>query len=158
MRGEPAVGPLPASRVRLRAGDEIPAEPVGPLSRTDFVRYAGASGDLNPIHHDEPLAIRAGLPSVLGIGMLQAGLLGNRLARWVGPENLRSFAARFTGQVWPGDQLTMTGHVVAVEKDEGEPTAEIVLSVVNQEGTEVIRGRAVALVAVDGPEPSPTSG
>ena len=42
---------------------------LGSLTRTDFVRYQGASGDMNPIHHDEPFARAAGYPAPLAVGM-----------------------------------------------------------------------------------------
>ena len=139
---------LPVRPVRLHEGDELPRAVVGPLTRTDFVRYAGAGGDLNAIHHDETVAQRAGLPSVFGMGMLHAGMLGNRLARWVGPDNIRSFSVRFTSQVWPGDELTFSGHVTRLKRqDDGQAHAEITLSIVNQSGQEVIRGQATALVS-----------
>jgi acyl dehydratase len=51
---------LPSAPVTLAVGDALPQTTVGPLSRTDFVRYAGAGGDFNPIHHDEPFAQAAG--------------------------------------------------------------------------------------------------
>ncbi|HEV7941596.1 MAG TPA: MaoC/PaaZ C-terminal domain-containing protein [Solirubrobacteraceae bacterium] len=139
---------LPVRPVRLREGDELPRAVAGPLTRTDFVRYAGAGGDLNAVHHDETVAQRAGLPSVFGMGMLHAGMLGNRLARWVGPDNIRSFSVRFTSQVWPGDELTFSGHVTRLERqDDGHAHAEITLSIVNQSGQEVLRGQATALVS-----------
>lgn len=138
---------LPATPVLLRAGDELPPKALGPLTRTDFVRYAGAGGDLHPLHHDEPFAQRAGMPSVFGMGMLHAGMLGNHLARWVGPDNIRSFSVRFTSQVWPGDELALRGHVTSVERhDDGRAYAEISLSIANQAGDEVLRGHAKALV------------
>ena len=67
---------LPVAPVALAAGDRMPETTAGPLTRTDFVRYAGAGGDLNPIHHDEPMAVAAGFPTVFGMGMLHAGMLG----------------------------------------------------------------------------------
>jgi len=51
------------------AGPEVRHE----LTRTDLVMYAGASGDFNPMHHDEVKAKAAGLPSVFGHGMFSAG-------------------------------------------------------------------------------------
>jgi acyl dehydratase len=48
----------------------------GPLTRTDFVRYQGASGDMNPLHHDEEFAKKAGLPAPLAVGMFQAAKRG----------------------------------------------------------------------------------
>jgi acyl dehydratase len=97
---------LPAAPVALAEGDEMPLATAGPMTRTDFVRYAGSSGDFHPLHHDETYARNAGLPSVFAMGLLHAGILGDHLARWVGPDNIRRFAVRFTGQVWPGDELT----------------------------------------------------
>lgn len=132
---------IPSAPVGLAIGDTMPAWTTPPLTRTDFVRYAGAGGDLNPIHHDERLAHAAGLPSVFGMGMLHAGMLGIRLARWAGPDNVRAFAVRFTGQVWPGDALTFAGRVVAVEAG----TADVELRVTRQTGDVVLTatGRVV---------------
>lgn len=133
---------LPVAPVALTSGDTMAPETIGPLSRTDFVRYAGAGGDFNPIHHDELMATGAGLPSTFGMGMLHAGVLGNRLARWVGPDNVRSFAVRFTGQVWPGDELTFSGRVEAVE----DGVAQISLEVTRQTGDPVLSAKATAVV------------
>jgi 3-hydroxybutyryl-CoA dehydratase len=130
--------PIPSAPVLLERGDEMPAVSIGTVTRTDFVRYAGAGGDLHPIHHDEPLAVSAGLPSVFGMGMFPAGILGARLARWVGPENIQAFAVRFTGRVWPGDELTFRGVVEAVEPG----TARVTLSVERQTGEVVLRASA----------------
>lgn len=134
---------LPAAPQALAAGDAMPASTIGPLTRTDFVRYAGAGGDLNPIHHDELMATGAGMPSVFGMGMLHAGVLGNRLARWVGPDNVRSFGVRFTGQVWPGDELTFAGTVDGV----ADGVAQLSLSVTRQTGDVVMTATATAAVA-----------
>ncbi|WP_445149639.1 MaoC/PaaZ C-terminal domain-containing protein [Baekduia sp. Peel2402] len=136
--------PLSVAPVALSAGDAMPESTVGPLTRTDIVRYAGAGGDLNPIHHDEPLAQAAGFPTVFGMGMLHAGMLGVRLARWVGPDNLKTYKVRFVGQVWPGDVLTFTGAVASV--DDGVATLE--LAVASSTGGEVLRATATAAAAV----------
>lgn len=135
--------PLPALPVALQAGSAMAQCTVGPLTRTDFVRYAGAGGDLNPIHHDEEFARSAGMPSVFGMGMLHAGILGNRLARWVGPNNIRSFTVRFSGQVWPGDVLTFSGQVDAV--NDGQ--AQISMTVTRQTGDVALTAQAVARCA-----------
>ena len=83
-----------------------------PLTRTDIVRYAGASGDFNPIHHDEEYAVRLGLPSVFAMGMLVGGSLGSFLADRYGADNIASYQIRFRGQVWPGDEVTLTAEPV----------------------------------------------
>jgi acyl dehydratase len=124
-------------------GDEMPTATIGPLTRTDFVRYAGAGGDFNAIHHDEEVAREAGLPTVFGMGMLHAGMLGMRLARWVGPPNIEAFRVRFTGRVWPGDTLTFSGVVEDVQAG----VAHVALRVRRQDGEEVLRATATARTA-----------
>jgi len=138
---------LPAAPVDLAAGDEMPNGTVGPMTRTDFVRYAGASGDFHPLHHDELYARKAGLPSVFGMGLLHAGILGNQLARWVGPDNIRRLGVRFTGQVWPGDVLTIAGRVDRTEVLDGVRLAHLTLMVTRQTGEPVITATATAEVA-----------
>src|SRR5262245_65837494 len=88
--------------------DDVSVGDAGPilsheLTRTDLVRYAGASGDFNPMHHDEVAAQAAGLPSVFGHGMFSMGLLGRALTDYVGIGNLRKYQVRFTKQTWPGE-------------------------------------------------------
>jgi acyl dehydratase len=111
------------------------------LTRTDLVMYAGASGDFNPMHHDEIAAQAAGLPSVFGHGMFTAGLLATALTNYVGVGNLASYRVRFTKQTWPGEVLTTS--VVVREK---RANNELVLdcSVTNENGEAKIQGEAVA--------------
>ncbi|HEY3259148.1 MAG TPA: MaoC/PaaZ C-terminal domain-containing protein, partial [Pseudonocardiaceae bacterium] len=66
-------------------GTAIPDLVDSPSTRTDYVRYQGASGDMNPIHHDEEYARAAGFPTVFAVGMLAAGILGSYLADLFGP-------------------------------------------------------------------------
>src|SRR6267154_532136 len=128
---------------------EVTAGKSGPeishsLTRTDLVMYAGASGDFNPMHHDEIAAQAAGLPSVFGHGMFTAGLLATAITNFVGVGNLKSYRVRFTKQTWPGEVLTTS--VTVREKRAGN---EVVLdcSVVNQQGETKIQGEAVAVLA-----------
>jgi acyl dehydratase len=127
---------------------EVTAGNSGPeishsLTRTDLVMYAGASGDFNPMHHDEIAAQQAGLPSVFGHGMFTAGLLATAITNFVGVGNLTSYRVRFTKQTWPGEVLTTS--VTVREKRAGN---EVVLdcSVVNQDGETKIQGEAVAVL------------
>lgn len=138
---------IPATAIALGIDDEMPFGTAGPMTRTDFVRYAGAGGDFHPLHHDEPYAQKFGMPSVFGMGLLHAGILGDHLARWVGPNNVRKFAIRFTGQVWPGDVLTLTGKVDRVEDTDTGRVAHLTLSVLRQTGDSAITATAVAAVA-----------
>ena len=95
----------------LPPGATAPERRVGPLTRTDFVRYQGASGDMNPVHHDEVFARAAGYEAPLGVGMFHAGVMAMWATDWLGPENVRGFKVRWKEPVWPGDVLTITGRV-----------------------------------------------
>ena len=78
----------------VQVGDEAPVI-THTLTRTDLVRYAGASGDFNPMHHDEVAAQAAGQPSVFGHGMFSMGLLGTALTDFVGVGNITRYKVRF---------------------------------------------------------------
>src|ERR1700759_656138 len=91
----------------VAVGDVAPAR-SHTLTRTDLVRYAGASGDYNPMHHDDVQAKEVGLPSVFGHGMFSAGLLASALTDYVGIGRLTRYKVRFAKQTWPGDVLTTT--------------------------------------------------
>src|SRR5258705_11612800 len=92
----------------VKEGQDLPAFVVQNLTRTDLVRYAGASGDFNPIHHDEEFARMAGNPSVFGHGMLTAGFVGKCGSGFVGGDNLRRFKGRFATPGWARDTITCT--------------------------------------------------
>jgi acyl dehydratase len=97
-------------------GMELGEVAFGPLSRVDIVKYAGASGDFNPVHTDEGYARSTGAPTVFAMGMLPAGYLAHAVADWFGgSQNLRRFKVRFTTRVWPGDAIACTGRVVSIE-------------------------------------------
>ena len=147
MTAATTVNAVPSAPVALAVGDQMPTGTAGPMTRTDFVMYAGASGDFHPLHHDEPYALAAGLPGVFGMGMLHAGILGDHLARWVGPDNLRAFRLRFTGQVWPDDVLTFSGVVDSVDETEDGTLAQLSLAIMRQNGEPALTATAVARVA-----------
>ncbi len=127
----------------VREGDTAP-EVSHELARGDLVRYAGASGDFNPMHTDEIAATGAGLPSVFGHGMFTMGMLGKAITDYVGVGNLRNYKVRFTKQTWPGEALT-TRITVAKKYDEsGEHRVDLACEVVNAEGEVKVSGVAVA--------------
>lgn len=108
-----------------------PPEPMEfpPLTRTDLVRYAGASGDFNPLHHDHVFTTEAGLPDVMAHGMLTAGLLGTALTLWFGAGRVSHYSVRFRSPVWPADRLIARCTGMTPEVDETDcldVTAEMV--------------------------------
>ena len=103
--------------MQLQVGEKAEARDYGPLTTRMFVRYAGASGDFNPMHYDDLLARAAGFPSVFSQGMHSAALLASFAVDWLGAENVRRFAVRFMEQVWPGDVLTCSGEITAISQN-----------------------------------------
>jgi peroxisomal enoyl-CoA hydratase 2 len=132
----------------LAVGDAAPPLVIENLSRTHFVRYAGASGDFNPMHHDDTIAAQVGNPSVFGHGMLTAGLMARVVKDWLGPESICKINVRFAKQVWPGETLTFSASVTEREPDETDDggRVELALSATNQDGEEKLTGTATAAV------------
>lgn len=117
------------------------------VDRARLVRYAGASGDFNPIHWNERFATEVGLPGVIAHGMLTMGIAGAALTDWLGdPGRLVSYGCRFTRPVPvpdPGDvTLEVRGAVGAVDVEAGTARIDLTVSV---EGRTVL-GKAQAHV------------
>jgi acyl dehydratase len=130
----------------ISAGDEAPVVSHA-LTRTDLVKYAGASGDFNPMHTDEVAAKEAGLPSVFGHGMFSMGLLGRAVTDWAGVGNLKVYGVRFTKQTWPGETLS-TRIVVSGKEETAEGRIIIAeLTLLNQNGEVKLSGTTRVLAA-----------
>jgi acyl dehydratase len=127
----------------VNVGDSAP-EMRHELTRTDLVRYAGASGDYNPMHHDEVKAQAAGMPSVFGHGMFSAGLLATALSNWVGIQNVKEFSVRFVKQTWPGETFVTRVVVASKRVENGENLIDLVCEMANAEGEVKVSGTAVA--------------
>ena len=127
----------------VNEGDTAP-EVRHKLTRTDLVRYAGASGDFNPMHHDEVAATEVGLPSVFGHGMFSMGLLGRAISDWVGVGALRTFRVRFTKQTWPGEVLVSSVTVTGKRAADGEQLVDLEVTLANEEGQLKVAGDATA--------------
>jgi len=103
------------------------------VTRGDLVRYAGASGDFNPIHWSDRVAISVGLPGVVAHGMYTLALAGRALTAWVeDPARVVTFGARFTKPVLvpdddEGTEVVVRGVVMAVV----DGIATVDLTVVN---------------------------
>lgn len=134
----------------LHEGDAGPPWSVENLTRTMFVRYAGASGDFNPLHHDDTFAQALGYPSVFAPGMFGAGLVAHYLMDWLGTGSLRKFSVSFRKQAWPGDTLMVRARVVRKYVEGGEVRVDVQADLVNQRDEVVIEGAATAAPASAG--------
>ena len=114
-----------------------------PVDRVQLARYAGASGDFNPVHVDETYARALGMPSVYAPGMLVMGFLGQLISDWSRGAQLRRYAVRFSKIVWPGDTVVCKGRVTERWGDNGRYFAEVDLWAENQKGELVLRGAAL---------------
>lgn len=126
-------------------GDEAPVR-AHVLTRTDLVMYAGASGDFNPMHHDEVQAQAAGQPSVFGHGMFSMGLLGSAIDDYVGPGNVRRFQVRFAKQTWPDEELRTSVVVTGKRVADGDHLIDFDVRLRNADGEEKVVGAATAVV------------
>ena len=138
-----------APRVGVAVGDTLPPLTLR-VTRADLVRYAGASGDFNPIHWSERFAVGVGLPNVIAHGMLTMALAGRLVTSWVGdPSAVVGYSARFTRPVVVPDDdegvaLELTGTVKAV--DDGTATVAVTAAVAGK----TVLGRVVARVRLPG--------
>jgi acyl dehydratase len=120
---------------------------VGPITRTDIVRFAGASGDFNPLHHDEERARAAGFPGVFAMGQMQAGMLSRLATDRLGLRAIRTYRVRFSAKVWPGDVLLLRGSEESRHREEetGEELVHCVLEAVRQDGEVAVKAWVTAL-------------
>jgi acyl dehydratase len=127
----------------VAVGDEAPVT-THKLTRTDLVKYAGASGDFNPMHHDEVAAQAAGQPSVFGHGMFSMGLLGSALTDYVGVGNVTRYQVRFARQTWP-DEVLSSRIVITGKREEGaKKLVDLSVNLSNGDGEDKLVGEATA--------------
>lgn len=144
----------------LVPGALFPERTFGPATMTDIVRYQGASGDMNPIHHDDDFARSAGYPAAIGVGMLSAGWLASYCTEYLGEWGVRRFRTRFVKVVYRGDVLTASAKVVRVFESRGERRVELSIQLRKDDGSVVVDGAAEFAVAGAGDAPcsrSPSS-
>lgn len=85
----------------VQVGDAMPVFTSVPITRTQLVRYAGASGDFNPLHHDETFAKAIGMESVIAHGMFIMGIAGEAITSWIDNKYLRKFSTHFLSMTQP---------------------------------------------------------
>jgi acyl dehydratase len=130
----------------VSVGDEIPTVDYH-LTRDTLVRYAGASGDFNPIHYRDDVATSVGLPGVLAHGMLTMGVAVQATTNWAGdPARVVDYQTRFTRPVLvdptSGADISVTGKVAAVDTGTGEVRVDLTVTF----NGETVLGKAQARV------------
>jgi acyl dehydratase len=135
----------------VNVGDVLPELVKGPIQQIQLTRYAGASGDFNPIHQDEEFAQASGMGGVFGHGMLTMGFVGQCVTDWAGAGTVKKLGVRFAGLVRLKDVITCKGRVLAKASKNGTHLVELELSAENQKGEKVVTGKAT--VALPSREP-----
>ena len=126
----------------VQVGSEIPPLVKGPIQQIQLTRYAGASGDFNPIHQDDEFAKADGMGGVFGHGMLTMGFVAQAVTDWAGSGTVRKIGVRFVGLVRLKDTVTCRGRVLEKSSKDGVHTVELELTAENQRGEKIVTGRA----------------
>src|SRR5262249_35892364 len=137
----------------VEVGAAMPPLVKGPIQQIQLTRYAGASGDFNPIHQDDAFAKAAGMGGVFAHGMLSMGFVAQSVTDWLGVGTVRKISVRFAALVRLGAVVTCRGTIVGkrlAKEGQAEHLADLELWAENQKGEKVVTGKAtVAMLARD---------
>ena len=128
----------------VQVGDTIPKLVKSPVSHLQLVRYAGASGDFNPLHTDPKIGELVGIGGIIAHGMLIMGFVGQLLSDYVGPTTLRKFDVRFKGMTRLDDVITCTGTITEKYETDGEARIAGKVQATDQNGEVKVAGTFVA--------------
>jgi len=130
----------------LEEGLELTPVTGDPITRTDIVKYQGASGDFDAAHHDDTHAQSYGFLGVFSLGMLHAGQLNSYCNDIFGPENIVKFGLKFRDVVYPGDVLTFSGKVAGKSIEDGVQKVALELACTKQDGSPAVLGTASYII------------
>src|SRR5579883_282128 len=128
----------------VQVGDTIPKLITSPVTHLQLVRYAGASGDFNPLHTDPKIGEMIGTGGIIAHGMLIMGFVGQMLSDYVGPLALKKFGVRFKGMTHLGDEITCTGTITEKYEENGEGRIAGKVQAADQNGDVKVTGTFVA--------------
>ncbi|WP_174734879.1 MaoC/PaaZ C-terminal domain-containing protein [Mesobacillus harenae] len=123
----------------LQVGEPLESIELDPVSRLDLIKYAGASGDYNPIHTIDEEAQKAGLPGIIAHGMWTMGNLAKLFTPYYEAGFIQDYSIRFKGMVFLNDVITLNAEL----KEKEDQTLKFDVKAVNQNGNEVIKGQVV---------------
>lgn len=123
----------------LGVGEALAEIEMAPVSRLDLIKYAGASGDFNPIHTIDAEAEKAGLPGIIAHGMWTMGNLSKLFTPYLSEGFIQDYAIRFKGMVFIEDVIILK----AVVSERQESKMKFTVQAVNQQGKDVLKGDVV---------------
>lgn len=119
---------------KISIGDEMPALTKEPVNEIQLVKYAGASGDFNPLHYMDSFGKAAGQGGVIAHGMLIMGFIGQAITDWIPNRSLKRFNVRFASVTRPGEAITVTGKVADKKMEEGRKIIFCTVSAADEKG------------------------
>jgi len=126
---------------QLKVGDELPPLQKSPVTEVQLVKYAGASGDFNPLHTVDAVGKKAGFGGVIAHGMLIMGFAAQAVASWVPNRCLKKMKSRFVAVTKPGDAITVTGKVTDKKEENGEKIIVCSFQAADQKGEVKLKGQ-----------------
>jgi acyl dehydratase len=124
---------------QLQVGESLKEIQLDPVSRLDLIKYAGASGDFNPIHTIDEEAKKAGLPGIIAHGMWTMGNLAKLFTPYFEEGFVQDYSIRFKGMVFLNDVITLR----ATLKEVADNKRRFQVQAVNQNGNEVLKGEVL---------------
>jgi acyl dehydratase len=130
----------------IKVGSEIPPLTKRP-SACQLIMWAGASGDLNPIHWDDGYARQRGLPGIVVHGQLAGCFLGQMVTDWMGPQGrLKKLTINYRGLNLPNDVLTCSGVVTRKYLENGYCYVVAKLAAENSKGEQTVGGTTTVVL------------
>ncbi|WP_257350418.1 MaoC/PaaZ C-terminal domain-containing protein [Pseudalkalibacillus decolorationis] len=123
----------------LQVGESLQDVTLTPVSRLDLIKYAGASGDYNPIHTIDEEAKKAGLPGIIAHGMWTMGNLAKLFTPYYEETFIQDYNIRFKGMVRLNDVITLN----AILDKSDNKKMDFKVNATNQDGQEVIKGNVL---------------
>lgn len=127
----------------INVGDQLPTLTKGPIEQIQLIRYAGASGDFNPIHTIPDAAKKAGLDGTIVHGMLVMGMLGQMISSWAGVKNIVKYGVSFKAMTKPGDTVIAKGEVKRKYEKDGKRLINCSVRIEDQNDEVKVDGKIV---------------
>ncbi|MBN8193181.1 dehydratase [Bacillus sp. NTK074B] len=123
----------------VQIGESLPLVELAPVSRIDLIKYAGASGDYNPIHTIDDEALKLGLPGIIAHGMWTMGNVSKLFCPYYEEGFIQDYSVRFKGMVMLNDVITLRAEML----DRQDNLLHFNVSAINQAEKTVIEGKVV---------------
>ena len=126
--------------MNFQENQKMPDFTKKPITKVQLVKYAGASGDFNPLHFDEEYAKKRGLKKLIAHGMLSMGFLSEYVESIFGVGKIKKLQVNFKSMVFIGEEITCSGKINSLDTEEGREFASCSIEAKNKEGNIVTAG------------------